>query len=103
MRFETLKQIDDAGHDLRLWCFKCARGSTLDAIIWVHFTERGWALDLESARARFPCRQCKSVDHVALFPARRAAAPAEKSWAHQVERAFHDARKRKKMRRLRYD
>ena len=98
MRFATLRQFDDAGYDLRLWCFRCARGSVVDAIVWVYFAERGWPVDVDAARRRFPCRECRRFDQVAILPARRPpATPAPATWALEVERFFHTSRQRRKM------
>lgn len=95
MRFETLRQIDEAGFNVRLWCFRCARGDELDAIVWVHFVERGWAIDLAGAQRRFPCKVCRRSDAVAILTARRPREPV--TWAAEVERFFHASRKGKRL------
>lgn len=69
-RYTTLDQIDRAGHDLRLWCYACARGATIDAIIWQRFAERGLPLMLDQARRHFPCRRCGARDCL-IVPATR--------------------------------
>jgi hypothetical protein len=70
MRYTTLKEIDRAGFDVRLWCFLCGRGATIDGIIWSLFEDRGWSIDLISARQRFPCKTCRSSADVLIIPAR---------------------------------
>lgn len=63
----TLLDLDDRGHDLRAWCFDCARGQT-----FAIYTVRRFAhLDLVTAARRFTCVACDRSDRVALFPARR--------------------------------
>lgn len=57
-RYRTLKEIDRAGFDVRLWCFACARGADLDGTIWMRFEERGLPLDLSAVQAYFPCKVC---------------------------------------------
>ena len=69
MRFGTPKEIDEAGFDVRLWCFTCARGAVIDGIIWARFEDRGLPLELEAAAARFPCAICRSADQVLILPA----------------------------------
>lgn len=67
----TLKDLDDRRQDVRAWCFRCARGAVIDAIMWQRFAARGWPQDLQAAAARFTCSSCGSADDVALYPARR--------------------------------
>lgn len=71
MRYATLKDIDDAGHDIRLWCFACGRGARMDSNIWMVFEQRGRAIDLNAATARFPCTRCRSAANVLILPATR--------------------------------
>jgi hypothetical protein len=87
----TLRAIDEAGQDLRLWCFRCGRGARVDAIIWRLFEARDWAQVLPMAARRFRCTGCGSSDQVALYPARRPnRAPA--SGASVIAGYFHRCR-----------
>ena len=93
-RFETIKDIDRAGFDLRIWCFACARGEQLDGIYWDLFERRGWAMELDAARRRFRCKGCRSTAHVLILPATpREPRKVEKAWNHCVEYWFHNLRK----------
>lgn len=67
----TIKDIDDAKQDLRIWCFRCARGERIDAIIWELFEARGWPADLPEASVRFRCKVCRKSDQVLVVPATR--------------------------------
>jgi len=81
----TIKDLDDAGIDLRIWCYRCQRASTLDSVVWLAFKEKGWSIDMIEARQRFRCRVCRSSQDVLLIGAKRQAAI---SWNRQVERFF---------------
>jgi hypothetical protein len=61
-RFATIKEIDRAGFDLRLWCYACQHTKVLDGIIWARFEERGLALELDQVRRHFPCSRCGARD-----------------------------------------
>ncbi|CAN5558140.1 hypothetical protein BH09PSE4_BH09PSE4_00070 [soil metagenome] len=65
-RFLTLKEIDRAGFDIRLWCYECARGTKLDGTIWMHFEDRGLSLKLDDVRHYFPCTKCGGRDALIL-------------------------------------
>lgn len=93
----TLKDLDDRHQDVRAWCFRCARGAVIDAIMWQRFEARGWPQDLKAAVARFTCRACRSADQVALYPARRPPVPANAP-SLLVERFFFDVRSMRKKR-----
>lgn len=69
-RYRTLKEIDEAGHDLRLWCYHCQRAGHVDAIIWMKFEQRGLSSAIADATPRFPCRQCGARDCL-ILPATR--------------------------------
>lgn len=100
MRYASLKDIDDAGHDIRLWCFACGRTATKDSIIWMVFEERGWPIALDAAAAKFPCKACRSAEHVRILPAtrpwRRPTSPIE-----LVAAYFHEMRSAAKKRNRR--
>jgi hypothetical protein len=66
VRPNTIFDIDKAGFDLRLWCYSCCRGSTVDGIVWAHFQERGLSLKIDEVRNHFPCRQCGARDCLIL-------------------------------------
>lgn len=94
MRFVTIKDIFDAGLDLRLWCFMCGRGAQLDSVWYMRFEERGWPMELEAARVKFPCKVCRSTAQVLIVPASRRSAPPASPGCF-VEYWFHNARKGK--------
>jgi hypothetical protein len=87
----TLKDLDAAGRDVRAWCFGCARGQVVDAMIWKRFDASGWDMGLSAAAARFRCKGCGSAADVRLYPAWREPVPANAA-ARLVERFFHDMR-----------
>jgi len=62
VRFKTLRDIDRAGCDLRLWCYHCQRDGIVDGIVWTHFEERGLPLEIDAARRFFPCKTCGARD-----------------------------------------
>lgn len=95
MQRETLQDIDFAGYDVRIWCYRCARGSVLDGSIWEGFLARGWAIDLRAAAARFRCSECGRADEILIVPTRRIAAPP-RDWAGEVVAYFHATRARRK-------
>lgn len=57
-RFATIRDIDRAGFDLRLWCYACQRDAVIDGIVWLDFEERGLPLDIAGARRHFRCSRC---------------------------------------------
>lgn len=67
----SLKDLDDAGKDVRAWCFECARGERVDTIIWQLFARRHWPMGLDAAAHQFRCTECGSSEHVRLYPATR--------------------------------
>src|SRR3546814_10008856 len=90
-RVGSIEDIAWRGHRLRLWCFGCARSRTLDeGKVLQLFADRGWSLDLDAARRRFPCRRCGSFVAVMILHARQPPPPAppepepELSWAGEV-------------------
>jgi hypothetical protein len=96
-RLCTLQDIDSAGFDVRLWCFTCARGSTIDAIIWMRFAERGLALDLGAVQPFFPCRSCGGREAL-IVPCTRPSRAGEPC-AELVAGWFHAMRSANKKRR----
>ena len=94
----TLQQLDDRGHDVRAWCWTCARGAVTDSIIWQKFAAKKWPQDLEAAAARFTCSGCGSSADVALYPASREPVPGN-AGARLVEHWFHNLRSNGKPRR----
>lgn len=102
-RVDSIEDIAWRGHRLRLWCFGCARSRTLDeGKVLQLFADRGWPLDLDAARRRFPCRRCRSFAGVMILPARQPPPPPppeperELSWADEVARFFHANRAKRK-------
>ncbi len=73
----TLKDLDDAGRDVRAWCFACGRGALFPAIIWRDFAARGRAIELVALARKFPCSVCRSSADVVLIPATRPPAPPD--------------------------
>ncbi|WP_293868105.1 hypothetical protein [Sphingomonas sp. 67-36] len=94
----TIKAIDRAGFDLRAWCFRCARGAQVDAIIWMDFRERGWDDATSVAANRFRCASCGRCDEVLLVPATRPAQPPVTALSF-VSAYFHGLRRAGKRRR----
>jgi hypothetical protein len=97
----TIRDIDEKGLDLRLWCFGCARGSTVEGSIWRRFEARGWPLDLQAARCHFRCKECRSTENILIVPASRPLPPVEEpiSWEREVMRFFFQSRRAAKKRR----
>lgn len=89
-RLSTLQEIDQAGHDLRLWCYRCQRAGHIDAIIWMRFAERGLPLAIDVARPHFPCRQCGARDCL-ILPATRPPSIGDAS-ANLIAGYFHRLR-----------
>ena len=87
----TLKDLDERGHDVRAWCFECQRGERIDTIIWQKFEAKGWPMSMTEAARRFRCKQCRTSEHVALFPARRPPMPPNAP-ERLVELFFHGMR-----------
>lgn len=67
----TLKDLDDAGLDIRVWCYSCQRTERIDSIIWEDFVAKGWAVEIEEARKRFKCKKCRTSKNVLLVAAKR--------------------------------
>lgn len=61
-RFTTIKDMDRAGFDLRLWCYACQRDAVINGIVWMEFEDRGLPLDIEEARQHFRCSRCGARD-----------------------------------------
>ena len=97
MRYHTIKDVDAAGLDLRVWCQGCGRTHEVDSIIWMAFVERGWSIDLVEARRRFRCTICRTSEAVILLTARRPLPEAPRTWAQEVEAFFHGNRKGKRL------
>lgn len=94
----TLQRLDESGLDLRVWCFRCARGERVDSLIWRRFAAKGWPLDIPTAAARFRCRCCGRSDEVAIYPTRRPP-PSPNAPAELVAAFFHGMRGQAKRRR----
>jgi len=90
----TIRDIDESGCDLRLWCYACQHTAVIDGIIWMDFEDKGWALDVASARRRFRCKRCGSKDVLLV-----AAKGRRRSWKAQVEAFFHGRRSAGRRRR----
>lgn len=89
---ETIRAIDLAGEDIRVWCFECARGKRIDAIIWQLFEERGWDMETEAARGRFRCAVCRSAAHTLIVPATRPKRDISNAPTDLVAGYFHTMR-----------
>lgn len=98
MRYETIRDIDFDGHDLRIWCHRCARGFVVDSVIWEAFLARGWSIEVTKAGERFRCTSCNRTDQILLVPATRST-PAPRDWASEVVGYFHATRARRKHRK----
>lgn len=100
MRPGSLKDFDDNGLNVRIWCFDCGRGAVVDSIIWRMFKSRGWPDDLASATRRFKCKCCGSADGVLLLPTYRPKEESPVTWERVLVGWFHNQRaERKKERR----
>lgn len=99
MRFATIQDIDRAGHDLRVWCFACARGDRIDPIVWQLFADRGWAMDLPAGSVRFRCKCCRSSADVLIVPASRPHRDLSTAPADIVVAFFHAMRAQAKERK----
>lgn len=89
MRYESLRDLDDAELDLRVWCYGCARHIDVWSGYWADWERKGWSIRLEDLPARFRCTQNRydGTDHrVLLLPTRR---PPPKSWEQEVAGFFH--------------
>lgn len=97
-RWVTIRQLDDAGMEIRAWCFACARGGVIGSGIWKKFSNHD--LTLIEARARFPCKMCRSSADVLLLPATAEMVTVKPmSWADEVASFFHASRSARKRRR----
>lgn len=95
MRYDSLRDIDFDGHDIRVWCLRCARGAVADGAIWERFLAKGWAIGLPDAAKHFRCARCGRHDAILIVPARRIDVPP-RDWASEVEAYFHATRARRK-------
>lgn len=87
----TIRTIDEAGQDLRLWCYRCARGGRIAAIVWQLFAERGWDDALPIAATRFRCTECGERD-VLILPATRPPMILAGATEQLVAAYFHKSR-----------
>lgn len=94
-QFETIRDLDFSGRDIRVWCFRCARGTVVDSMVWEIFLRKGWPIELARATEHFRCRSCGMVDEVQLFPATRVPLPG-RTWTDVVAAYFHHHRSLKK-------
>lgn len=95
MRFATIRALDDAGLDLRIWCYGCGRGADIDSNHWIVFTERGWPIDLAGARDHLRCSACGARgESLLLLPAPRP--PGVSDALNLVAWYFHSERNRRK-------
>lgn len=102
MKYETLRDLDAADLDLRVWCYRCERAVVLPTDGWLDRLERGEAIGLGQLRRTFRCkndmRDGTVPEHeVLLVPASREVVTWERLvWAH-----FHGERAAaKKARRI---
>lgn len=68
----TLKELDEQGRDIRVWCLSCRRSKRFDTWLW---NMKGWDLTLAEAAKRFKCSRCKSKARVIVLPGLRIALP----------------------------
>lgn len=94
----TLKDLDDAGRDVRAWCDACQRAGHVDTIIWELFEAKGWPMALDDAATHFRCRACGSGAHVTLTPCDRPP-QAHTTGTDIVAAIFFGARAKGKKRR----
>jgi hypothetical protein len=95
----TLRSLDAAGLDLRLWCYACERAAVVDGIIWMLFEERGWPMEIEAARPRFRCTGCNSRADVLIVVTKRPVRERAGDAAQLVASFFHTMRSASKQRK----
>ncbi|MES2494659.1 MAG: hypothetical protein V4618_00965 [Pseudomonadota bacterium] len=96
MRYETLRDLDEAELDLRVWCYGCARHADIWSGHWADFERKGWSIRLDELPPRFRCKRNRhdgTRHDVLLIPTKR---PPPISWERQVAGAFHAFRKERK-------
>lgn len=98
----TLKTLDQAGLDLRLWCYACQRAATIDAIVWMKFEARGWPIEVEAARRHFRCKSCRSSRDVLIVATKRPKRDISNAAVDLVAGYFHALRSAAKRRRREY-
>lgn len=101
MRYESLRDLDDAGLDLRVWCYGCARHVDVWSGYWADWERKGWSIRIEELAPRFRCT--RDAGHgrpheVLLIPTRR---PPPRSWEQEVAGYFHASRAARKAGRRR--
>lgn len=96
MKYETLRDLDEAGLDLRVWCYGCGRAVDVWSGIWADWERRGWPIGIGEARERFRCSQDDGLEpsHDVLIVA--ATRPPPRPWAREVAAFFHSSRKERK-------
>lgn len=99
MIYETLRDLDEAGLDLRVWCYGCGRAVAVWSGIWADWERRGWSIGIDDARSRFRCSRGDGLEpshEVLIVPATRAP---PRSWEGEVTSFFHSANKERKRQR----
>lgn len=100
MRYETLRDLDVADLDLRIWCYRCERAVVLPTDNWLDRLARGESISLGHLKRRLRCkydmRDGTMPEHdVLLLPASREVITAERL----VAAWFHGSRSANKKRR----
>ena len=67
-----LRTFDDfiaCGANVRIWCFRCARGNWWTAdVVQSMVRYRGGSDDVGASARYFRCRECRQTDQVVLLP-----------------------------------
>ncbi|WP_047170177.1 hypothetical protein [Rhizorhabdus histidinilytica] len=96
MRYATLRDLDEAGLDIRVWCYGCARHADIWSGLWAEFERKGWSTELGDLPARFRCtrnRHDGTRHDVLIIPTKR---PPPRPWAEEVAAFFHGSRAARK-------
>jgi hypothetical protein len=100
MRYNTLRDLDRADLDLRIWCYRCERAVVLPTDGWPDRLVRGEPIGLGYLWRHFRCKNDMGdgtvPEHaILLVPARREVITAERL----VAAWFHGSRAAAKKRR----
>lgn len=99
---DTLQDIVEAGLDLRLWCFRCGHGTSLDsAKLLVQITQRCGSINLPDIVSKCRCKLCRCGDQSLLLPASRPGpkfeeAPPGQAMSRLVEAWFFSHHKKRR-------
>jgi hypothetical protein len=100
VRFETLRDLDEAGLDVRIWCYGCGRAVDVWSGIWADWERVGRSIRIEDARTIFRCSRDNGMEpsHDVLIVA--ATRPPPRLWEQEVAGFFHASRKERKREKI---